>query len=126
MMSEHLIAVRGATTVECDTREEVVQNTVALLRELTEQNGIDGNNVRCVSAIISTTTDIHSFYPARAVRESGILDAPLFSCSEPEIEGSLPLCIRVLLTLAVCDSAQCAKHVYLNDAAVLRPDLTDK
>ena len=122
-MNERIIAVRGATTTDCDTREEVTRKTVELFRELVRKNGIDGVHTRCVSAIIGTTTDIRSFYPARAVRESGVLDAPLFSCSEPETEGGLPLCIRVLLTLATDRSAQREQHVYLHKAATLRPDL---
>ena len=121
-----VIAIRGATTVNQDTPKEIVQKTTELIAEMVSRNELNDPAARCISVHISTTQDIRSFYPARAVRESGILDAPLFSWSEPEIEGSLPLCIRVLLTLAVCDSAQCAKHVYLNNAAVLRPDLTDK
>ena len=119
-MSE-IIAVRGATTIECDCKEEIVSKTVELMKKLIEANGI-GEKTHCVSIIISTTQDIRSFYPARALRESGLIDAPLFSCAEPDIEGALPLCIRVMLTLDGNDSNR-SKHVYLHGAQTLRPDL---
>ena len=122
---EHMIAVRGATTVACDTREEIEKKTAELARELARRNGIGKAGVRCVCVHISTTQDIRSFYPARALRESGWIDAPLFSCAEPDIAGALPLCIRIMLLLA-CEEGVKAQHVYLHGAAALRPDLSEK
>lgn len=120
-----IAAIRGATTVAADTREEIEAKTVELIRSLVERNGLHSDDKRCISVQISTTQDIHSFYPARAVRESGLLQAPLFSCVEPDIEGALPLCIRVMLTVA-CARDFAPQHVYLHGAVSLRPDLTKK
>lgn len=120
----NIIAVRGATTIESDNTQEIIKKSTELIKTLIESNGI-GKNSSCVSMIISTTKDITSYYPARAIRESGLIDAPLFSCLEPDINGSLPLCIRVMLTL-VCESGVNARHVYLNGAEALRPDLINK
>lgn len=118
-----ICALRGATTVESDCREEIEKKSVELISELIKRNGVDGIAVSCVSVIVSSTSDIRSFYPARAIRESGLLaGVPLFSCLEPDIDGALPLCVRVMLTLT-CDAAITFKHVYLHDAANLRPDL---
>ncbi|MDE6397793.1 MAG: chorismate mutase [Clostridiales bacterium] len=122
---EHIVAVRGATTVACDTREEIEKKTTELARELARKNGVGQAGVRCVCIHISTTQDIHSFYPARALRESGLIAAPLFSCAEPDITGALPLCIRMMLLLA-CDTETQAQHVYLHGASALRPDLAEK
>ena len=116
-----VIAIRGATTVNQDTPKEIVQKTTELIAEMVSRNELNDPAARCISVHISTTQDIRSFYPARAVRESGLLDAPLFSCAEPDIAGALPLCIRVMLTAE--SNADAARHVYLHGAAVLRPDL---
>ena len=116
-----IIAVRGATTIERDFEEEIVLKTTELIKALIYANEI-GVKTRCVSVVISTTQDIRSFYPARAIRESGLINAPMFSCAEPNIEGALPLCIRIMLTL-YGDVEQIAKHVYLHNAQTLRPDL---
>ena len=123
-----VFAIRGATTIESDRAEEITANTTELMAELIKSNRIDGKNVRCVSVAISSTTDIESFFPARAVRESKLLEGvPLFSCTEPKIKGSLPLCIRVMLTLSVKDEKNFEpQHVYFRGAALLRPDLVKK
>ena len=120
-----IIAVRGATTLDSDCREEVERRTVELVKELFARNKIDGAAKKCVSIIISATQDIKSFYPARAVRESGLTDAPLFSCAEPDIIGALPLCVRIMLTMACAESGERSRHIYLRGAAGLRPDLAE-
>lgn len=120
-MSE-IMAIRGATTVERDCREEIEAKTTELIAEIVRRNNIGGNGKRCVSVVISTTKDIHSWYPARAVRESGLLSAPLFSCEEPDIAGALPLCIRVMVTVSAKEYTE-PNHVYLHGAVTLRPDL---
>ena len=122
-MSEKITALRGATTIEENTREEIVSKTVELVKTLKDDNNI-GSGVRAVSCLISTTVDITAFYPARAVRESGLLDCPLMSCLEPNIENSLPLCIRVMIELASDEKTDFVpRHAYLHKAAELRPDL---
>ena len=118
-----VIAVRGATTVDSDDKCEIVSKTVELVNKLIEANGIDGKKTKCVSMLLSTTKDIKSYYPATAVRESGILSTALMSCLEPDIDGSLPLCIRVLITL-LCEEGSEPKHIYLHGAKALRPDIT--
>ena len=120
-----VIAVRGATTLACDSKEEIEKKTNELISAVLQKNGLPCADTQYVSLLISTTQDIHSFYPARAVRESGLLDVPLFSCVEPDIKGALPLCIRIMLTLA-CEKECKPHHVYLHGAAALRPDLADK
>lgn len=120
-----IIAVRGATTLAKDCQEEVVQKSVELIDTLLKKNGLPQKGKKCVSLLLSTTQDIHSFYPARAVRESGLSNVPLFSCVEPDIAGALPLCIRVMLTVA-CENETKPCHVYLHGAAALRPDLANK
>ena len=115
-------AIRGAITVDADTEEEISARSVELVKRIKEKNTFDS----VVSIIISTTSDITASYPAKAIIESGVMPAPLFSCMEPEIAGSLRMCIRVLIT--VCADADTAEpvHVYMRGAGVLRKEFADE
>lgn len=115
-----MIAIRGATTIERDCPEQIKVSVKELLWELKEKNGLNDDNIVCI--IFSSTSDIHSFYPAKAAREAGFYKSPLFSCAEPDIDGALKLCIRIMI-LAEVNSP--AKPVYLRGASVLRKDITE-
>lgn len=111
-------AIRGAITTESNTAEEIAEKSILLARSIAERNSYDS----IVSVIVSTTEDITAYYPAKAIRESGVLNAPIFSCKEPEIEGALPFCIRLLVTVTGSDDAE-ARHAYLGGAKKLREDI---
>ena len=51
---------------------------------------------------------------------------PLFDTVEPAVEGSLPMCIRVLILIDTDKEPQEIRHVYLGEAQKLRPDLSEK
>ena len=114
-------AIRGATTVNFDGAEQIKEKVKELLESICVQNSIDKDDVICI--MFSNTADIRSYYPAKAARECGFSDSALYSSLEPEIEGSLALCIRVMLFV---DKDINVKHVYLHGAANLRKDLTKK
>lgn len=114
--------VRGATTVEHDEREEILQATRELLALLIYLNEIEKEDV--ASAIFTTTPDLTSAFPATAARQLGWLDVPLMCAHEIEVPGSLNMCIRVLLHWNTAKSQESIKHVYLKDAQSLRPDKT--
>ncbi|MCD7728445.1 MAG: (d)CMP kinase [Clostridia bacterium] len=116
-----MIAIRGAITVDSDTPEEIKGAVKDLLCSIKEKNNLSQDDVVCI--MLSSTQDIHSFYPAKAAREAGFDGCALFSSAEPDIEGSLPLCIRVML---LCDGKFKPCHVYLRGAALLRKDLTSR
>lgn len=111
-------AIRGATTVAADTPQEIRAAVSELLLELAARNGLKPEE--CAAVILSNTSDIRSLYPAKAAREAGFSASALFSAQEPEIDGALVLCIRVLV-LAEGDGK--AAHVYLRGARNLRKDL---
>ncbi len=122
-----VLAVRGATTVDSDTAADIKAAVIDLMDELCAENLIFSGDTEIVSCILSSTKDITAMFPAAAAREFGLHDAPLFSCQEPDIAGSLPLCVRVLLTAACTGKAmRSPKHIYLKGAKVLRPDLNSK
>lgn len=112
-------AIRGATTVREDSPQEIREAVAELLKEIAARNASVQES--CISILLSNTADIRSLYPAKAAREAGFSGCALFSAQEPSIDGSLPLCIRVLV-LAEGDAP--VRHVYLRGAANLRKDLS--
>ncbi len=113
--------IRGATTIEKDCKEEISSAVEELLRAIFQENNLKKEEVK--GFIFSLTTDIHSYHPAKAAREAGYDFAPLFAAIEPEIEGGLSLCIRVMLLTEVVERA--AKHIYQRRAKNLRRDLSE-
>lgn len=114
-------AIRGAITINSDTQDEVRENVKLLLTEMRNANALTSENIVCI--LFSNTSDIHSFYPAKAAREAGFFNCALFSSLEPEIDGSLPLCIRVMI---MAEIDRTPKHIYLKGASNLRKDITKK
>lgn len=116
-------AIRGATTLAEDTRDEVLGRTQELLREVFRRNELEQDDV--VSIVLTATDDISSAYPAEAARQAGFNLVPLLCARELEIDGGIPLCIRVLLHVHTARSPQELRHVYLHDARQLRTDLPE-
>ena len=114
-------AIRGATTVESDTPEQVRRATRELLETIIDRNGITSADV--ISAIFTVTHDLTSEFPAHAARELGWLDVPLLCTLEIPVPGSLTSCIRVLLHIESDAPRTGIRHVYLHGARTLRPDL---
>lgn len=114
--------VRGATTVEHNSREELLKATRQLLALMIRQNGIAPEEV--ASAIFTTTSDLNAEFPALAARQLGWLDVPLLCTHEISVPGSLPRCIRILLHWNTDKSQHEIHHVYVRGATCLRPDLS--
>ena len=114
-------ALRGATTVDEDTPQQVTQRTQALLQAMMQRNGLDHNDV--ISVWFTATDDVHSMFPATAAREVGFGDVPLLCARELEITGAQPLCIRVMMHIETRRPA--LHHVYLEGARGLRDDLPE-
>lgn len=112
-------AIRGATTVSLDEPQLITAAVKELLTTIQTKNGIKKEDIVCI--IFSSTKDLRSAYPAKAAREAGFEGCPLFSAQEPDIEGALPLCVRVMI-LAEGDFKPV--HVYLNEAKKLRKDIS--
>ena len=114
--------VRGATTAAANTAEEILKATRQLLALMIRQNGIEGEDV--ASATFSTTMDLDAEFPALAARQLGWLDVALMCVHELDVPDSLRHCIRVLLHWNTDKPADEIVHVYIKDAADLRPDLS--
>ena len=116
-----MIAIRGATTVLEDTREQILSETKIMLEKIISENNINIEDI--ISIIFTATKDIKSVYPAVSAREMGIVNASLICMQEMDVTGSLQKCIRVHMEVESDKRQKDANHVYLNGAEVLRPDL---
>lgn len=114
--------VRGATTVTRNQKEEILDVTKELLTTMLEVNEISIEDI--ASAWITTTPDLYAEFPAVAARQMGWTHVPLMQSHEMSVPGMLPLCIRVLLHWNTEKTQSDIRHVYLREAARLRPDLS--
>lgn len=112
-------AIRGATTVSRDTPEQIKEAVRELLHGIVKANNLENGQIVCI--MFSSTADLKSYYPAKAARECGFTTCALYSSLEPEIDGALEKCIRVMLLVEVDIFPE---HVYLNEAKNLRKDIT--
>ena len=122
-MAAVLRALRGATTVEEDTEEEVTTRVQALVAEMLERNRVEHDDL--VSILLTATEDVTSMFPATAARGAGLGDVPLICARELSVRGGTPRCIRVMMHLYTETSRAELHHVYLEGARLLRDDLPE-
>ncbi|MBE7079404.1 MAG: (d)CMP kinase [Clostridiales bacterium] len=117
-----MTVIRGATTVAADKKEEIVNAVKELLEEVFLVNELQKDEVKGV--VFSLTSDIHAYHPAKAARECGYDFAPLFAAVEPDIDGGLKFCIRLML-LTDLTKEKNVKHIYQKGAKTLRTDISE-
>lgn len=117
----HVRAVRGATQLDTDTREHMLDRVAELVRTVTEANGLAVHDF--ISIIFTATSDLNSEFPAYAARQLGFDDVPLICARELEIEGSMPRVVRLMAHVETHLQRDEVTHVYLHGAAALRRDL---
>lgn len=115
--------VRGATTVEEDSKDEILAATAELLQEMIARNDLGRDDL--VSIVFTATPDLRAVFPAEAARGIGISDVPLLCAREIDVEGAMPRCIRVLMHAYSDRDLQAVRHVYLGEARALRTDLPE-
>lgn len=113
--------IRGATTVERDSAAAILQATRELLTRIVEVNGAAVEDL--ASAFFTATPDLTAAFPAAAARDLGWQHVALLDAQEIPVPGSLPRCVRVLLHWNTDTPQAEIHHIYLRDAASLRPDL---
>jgi len=116
--------IRGAITADNDQPEAILQATRELLEAILEANP-DLLPEDIASVFFTVTQDLHSVYPAQAAREMGWEAVPLMCAQEIPVPNGLPFCIRVLIHWNTSLASQAIHHVYLRQAASLRPDLAE-
>ncbi|HLI14888.1 MAG TPA: chorismate mutase [Acidimicrobiales bacterium] len=116
-----LRALRGATTLDEDSAEQVRGRVQELVATMLERNEVDVEDL--VSVIFTVTPDIVSGYPATAARELGLDEVPLLGAVEADVAGGLARCVRVLMHCYTERPRKDLRHVYLHGARSLRADL---
>ena len=114
--------VRGATTADSNSRDDILTATRQLLALIIRINGIEPQDVG--SAIFSLTRDLDAEFPALAARQLGWLDVPLLCTYEVDVPGSLRRCVRVLIHWNTDKPQNEIRHVYVKEAERLRPDIS--
>lgn len=117
-------AIRGATTVEENTKDEILGAAAELVSEIMERNGITRDEI--VSIIFTVTTDLDAAFPAAAIRQMGFDRTAMLSTYEMDVPGSLRKCIRVLMHVETDKKNDDLEYVYLKEARKLRPDIARK
>ncbi len=115
-------AVRGATQLEDDSRDHMLERVAEMVTDVMEANGLDVDDF--ISVIFTATSDLVSEFPAYAARRLGFGDVPLICARELEIEGSMPRVVRMMAHVETDLARAEVTHVYLHGAAALRSDLT--
>jgi chorismate mutase len=115
-----LFALRGANTVEANTRESIIGATASLMAELMSRNELGPQQL--VSCIFTVTEDLDAEFPAVAARNIGLNAVPLICAREVPVPGALPRVVRVLVHYYAGEDHQ-PRHVYLGEARTLRSDL---
>ena len=120
-MAPTVRALRGATTVDSDTKDQVVERVRALLREMLARNAVKKDDI--ISIVFTATDDVTAIFPATAARAMGLGDVPLLCALELSVQDGTPLCIRVLMHVNTDKQRSELRHVYLEGARHLRDDL---
>lgn len=115
-------AVRGATQLVADTREQMLDRVAEMVTEVMSANRLEVEDF--VSVIFTATSDLVAEFPAYAARQLGFGEVPLLCARELEIEGSMPRVVRMLAHVETDLLRADITHVYLHGAAALRTDLT--
>ncbi len=114
-------AIRGATTVENNNKNEILLYTEQLLKKIIEDNNINIEDI--ISIFFTATKDIDAEFPAVAAREIGLTNVPLMCAQEIDVSGSLQKCIRIMVYVNTDKKLEDFNHIYLREAERLRPDL---
>jgi len=113
--------IRGATTVPDDGAASIGEAVRELLDAIVEANRCNAADVAAVW--FTVTDDLPAASPAAEARASGWEDVPMLVVREHGGAAGVPRCVRVLLLWNTDRMQRQIRHVYLREAARLRPDL---
>ncbi|MEV4641176.1 chorismate mutase [Actinoplanes sp. NPDC049548] len=114
-------AIRGATQVDADERELILEATTELVTEVLTRNDLLIDDV--ISVLFTTTSDLTAEFPAVAARKIGFADVPMLCAGEIDVPGALPRVIRLMAYAETDRPRHLVRHVYLHGATQLRQDI---
>jgi len=113
--------VRGATVAAANQAEAILAATQELL--LAIRNANPAMRTEDLASILFTVSDdLDAVHPALAARQIGWSRVPLLCAREIPVPGGLSNCVRVLIHWNTDLPQGEIRHIYLKDAARLRPD----
>ena len=118
-----LFAVRGAISVESNTRDAILKATERMMSELLMSNQL--NHDQLVSCIFTVTDDLDAEFPAVAARQLGITQVPLLCTQEIPVRNAPKGIIRVLIHY-YAPAEHTPQPAYLDKAKTLRLDLAEE
>jgi chorismate mutase len=114
--------IRGAIAVRQDEAGAILEATQELLLAILAANpGLEPADIG--SVFFTLTEDLAATYPAQAARDLGWGQVPLLCGREIPVPDGLPRCLRVLIHWNTDLPQHAIQHVYLGEAACLRPDV---
>ncbi|GAA4230934.1 chorismate mutase [Actinomadura meridiana] len=114
-------AVRGATQIDADDRDQILEATTELVAAVMARNGLTTDDV--ISVIFTVTPDLTAEFPALAARKLGFHEVPLLCATEIGVPGALPHVIRLMAHIETDAPRAEIQHVYLRGASALRLDI---
>ena len=114
-------AVRGATQLEEDLRDHLLERVAEMVTDVMTSNDLTVDDF--ISIIFTSTPDLVSEFPAYAARLLGFVDVPLVCARELDIEGAMPRVVRMMAHIETDLERSEITHVYLHGATSLRRDL---
>jgi|SRR5580658_3345228 chorismate mutase len=116
--------IRGAITSHANEKEAIVDATSRLLQRIVAANGLAMSDIAAV--FFTTTPDLNAEFPAAAARRLGWGRVPLLCGHEMSVPDRLPSCIRVMMLVNTEKGQDDVRHIYLDGASSLRPDIAER
>ncbi|MBW2731905.1 MAG: chorismate mutase [Deltaproteobacteria bacterium] len=112
--------VRGAICVGENEKGAIIEASARLLRLLLTANDIEAEDL--ASIFFTATPDLDAAFPAAGAADMGLDDVALLCAQEIGAEAPIARCIRILMHWNTSKKATEIKHVYIGEAALLRPE----
>ena len=114
-------AIRGATCLAADDKDEMSAAVAELLLLMLERNRLSEADV--ISVMLTSTPDLVCGFPATAARSIGFAEVPLICAQEIDVSGALARTVRVMMHVETDTERRDIDHVFTRGAQVLREDL---
>jgi chorismate mutase len=114
-------AIRGATQVDADDRDAILEGTAELVTAVMTRNDLTPDDV--ISVLFTVTQDLTAEFPALAARKLGFHAVPLMCATEIPVRGAMPRVVRLMAHVETGRPRTDIQHVYLRGALGLRQDI---
>jgi chorismate mutase len=113
--------IRGATVADANQADAILAATRELLLAIRDANP-SMRTEDLASILFTVSHELDAVYPAQAAHQLDWSGVPLICAREIPVPGGLPNCVRVLIHWNTDLTQGEIRHIYLKDAARLRPD----